>query len=83
MVVVLVVVVEVVVVVVLEVVVVVLEVVDVLLVLVVGGGSFEGQSFHPSSVTEESEDHFITALGMTPSGPFVPVYTTPSTSSLS
>jgi len=58
---------------------VVVEVVDV----VVCGGVFEGQSLHPSSCTEESEYHVITAFGVTPSGPCVPVYTTPSTSSLS
>jgi hypothetical protein len=61
-------------------VVVVLEEVDVLVFCVV---TFAGQSLHPLSCTEESEYHVTTALGVTPSGPCEPVYTTPSTSSLS
>jgi hypothetical protein len=58
--------------------VVVVVVVDVLVVEVVdevvGGVALEGQSFHPSSNTVVSEDHVMSALGVTPSGPFVPEY---------
>lgn len=76
----------VVVVVVVEVLDVLVVVVDVLVVVVdvpVGGVALEGQSFHPSSDTDLSEYHVMTALGVTPSGPSVPVNTTPSTVNLS
>jgi len=58
-------------------------VVDVVVGVLVGGAALEGQSFQPSSVTDESEYHVMTSLGVTPSGPSVPEYTTPSTVSLS
>jgi hypothetical protein len=65
-------------------VVVVLVLVDVLDVVVpVDGVVSEGQSFHPSSLTDVSEYHVMSSLGVTPSGPSVPSYSTPSTVSLS
>jgi hypothetical protein len=74
----------VVVVVVLVVVVVVAVLVDVLnVVVLVDGVVSEGQSFHPSSLTDVSEYHVMSSLGVTPSGPSVPSYSTPSTVSLS
>jgi len=60
-------------------------VVDVLVdgVVVVDCIVLDGQSFHPSSVTDVSEYQVMTSLGVTPSGPSEPSYTTPSTVNLS
>jgi len=69
------------------VVVIVMEVVVVMVVVgvvvVVGDIVSEGQSFHPSSCAEPSEAHVIGPLGVTPSGPLVPEYLTPFTTSSS
>jgi hypothetical protein len=72
------------VVVVVVVVIVLVDVLDVLDVVVpVDGVVSEGQSFHPSPLTDVSEYHVMSSLGVTPSGPSVPSYSTPSTVSLS
>jgi hypothetical protein len=45
--------------------------------MVVGLETPVGQSFQPGIVTLKSEDQTMSTLGVTPSGPSVPVYTSP------